>query len=112
MLFGTTDQFLKRFKLNSLADLPDYDELMAAIRPESDRDSYLYAREDGIDDRESSEEAVHDFPAETQEKENPRKKKTESESETKEAEGKTLEGGYEIPDFLRGLDDADIVKIS
>lgn len=112
VLFGTTDQFLKRFKLNSLADLPDYDELMAAIRPESDRDSYLYAREDGIDDRESSEEAVHDFPAETQEKENPRKKKTESESETKDAEGKTLEGGYEIPDFLRGLDDADIVKIS
>ncbi len=55
---------------------------------------------------------MHDFPAETQEKENSRKKKTESESETKEAEGKTLEGGYEIPDFLRGLDDADIVKIS
>ena len=31
LLFGTTDEFLKRFELNSLDDLPKYDELMEQI---------------------------------------------------------------------------------
>lgn len=31
MLFGTTDEFLKRFELKSLKDLPDYDDLMSTI---------------------------------------------------------------------------------
>ena len=31
LLFGTTDTFLKKFNLNSLEDLPDYDELMERI---------------------------------------------------------------------------------
>ncbi len=47
ILYATTDEFLKRFKLSSLEDLPDYDTLMAAIaRPEEDKDSYLYARDE------------------------------------------------------------------
>ncbi len=85
ILYATTDEFLKRFKLNSLADLPDYDALMAAItRPETD--SYLYAREEY---REEEEE--------------------ESGGETPDEEN--ADGGYEIPDFLRGLDESDLVKI-
>lgn len=32
LLFGTTDEFLKRFSLNSLEDLPDYNELMERIQ--------------------------------------------------------------------------------
>ena len=32
LLFGTTDEFLKRFCLNSLEDLPDYEELMERIQ--------------------------------------------------------------------------------
>lgn len=32
LLFGTTDEFLKRFSLNSLEDLPDYDELLERIQ--------------------------------------------------------------------------------
>ena len=31
ILYATTDNFLKRFKLKSLSDLPDYDELMEKI---------------------------------------------------------------------------------
>lgn len=31
-LFGTTDEFLKRFGIGSIAELPDYDELMANIQ--------------------------------------------------------------------------------
>ncbi len=83
ILYATTDEFLKRFKLNSLADLPDYDALMAAItRPETD--TYLYAREE-----------YHE----------------EGEGEMEE-EAAVSDGGYEIPDFLRGLDESDLVKIS
>ena len=84
ILYATTDEFLKRFKLNSLADLPDYDALMAAItRPETD--SYLYAREEY---REEEEESGGETPDE-----------------------ENADGGYEIPDFLRGLDESDLVKI-
>ena len=32
LLFGTTDDFLKRFNINSVEDLPDYDELMERIK--------------------------------------------------------------------------------
>ena len=31
-LYGTTDEFLKRFELQSLQDLPDYDELLERIK--------------------------------------------------------------------------------
>ena len=31
MLFGTTDDFLKRFELTDLKDLPDYDDLIESI---------------------------------------------------------------------------------
>lgn len=32
LLFGTTDEFLKRFQLQSLNDLPEYDELLSRIQ--------------------------------------------------------------------------------
>ena len=104
VLFGTTDEFLKRFKLNSLEDLPDYDELMAAIsRPNEARDSYLYMRDEweAIDAEGTStlgSENSEEPPA-------AKPKKAEKPEEV-------VEGGYEIPDFLKGLDDTDIVKIS
>ena len=104
VLFATTDEFLKRFKLSSLEDLPDYDELMAAIaRPDDERDSYLYAREEweNIDADASSTLGSSDIPAEKSE----RPKRTAAREEV-------VEGGYEIPDFLKGIDDTDIVKIS
>ena len=94
VLFATTDEFLKRFKLNSLEDLPDYDALMAAITRTDDRDSYLYAREEYSDVEDAGNEPM------------------EPRGERSVAEEGLSEGGYEIPDFLRGLDDTDLVKIS
>lgn len=88
VLFATTDEFLKRFKLNSLADLPDYETLMAAItRAEDDHDTYLYARDE-----------LHE-------------EETDAEPKEERADLPEEAGGYEIPDFLKGLDDTDIVKI-
>ncbi len=97
ILYATTDEFLKRFKLNSLEDLPDYDKLMEAIVRTDERDMYLYARDELT---EGEGEAPVELP------ERPEK-------QSKEKAGKVEEqhDGYEIPDFLRGLDDADIVKI-
>ncbi len=96
ILYATTDEFLKRFKLSSLEDLPDYDTLMAAIaRPEEDKDSYLYARDE------------YSEPAEGQ----PAKEEKEEQAAQLKEKEEEKDGGYEIPDFLRGLDDTDIVKI-
>lgn len=98
ILYATTDEFLKRFKLNSLEDLPDYEALMAAIaRPEDDKDNYLYARDEYVDPNAPVEKSTQA----------PEQKEVKDKPQTEEEE----EGGYEIPDFLRGLDDADIVKI-
>lgn len=98
ILYATTDEFLKRFKLNSLEDLPDYEALMAAIaRPEDDKDNYLYARDEYVDPNAPVEKSTQA----------PEQKEVKDKPQTEEEEG----GGYEIPDFLRGLDDADIVKI-
>lgn len=58
VLYGTTDTFLKRFKLNSLSDLPDYDVLMESLRLSDDDESYLYAKDEYTP--EESEE-VPDF---------------------------------------------------
>lgn len=101
VLFATTDEFLKRFRLRSLADLPDYDELMKAIKKE-DRDSYLYARDEYRDGDETEEK-----------KEEPQANKEgkASEKPARPAGEEKTEGGFEIPDFLHGLDDTDIVKI-
>ena len=32
LLFGTTENFLKRFNISNLSDLPDYEELMERIK--------------------------------------------------------------------------------
>ncbi len=100
ILYATTDEFLKRFKLNSLEDLPDYDKLMEAIVRTDERDSYLYAREE----YEEVETEGAQQPAETPER--------PAKAEKAEKSGEEQRDGYEIPDFLRGLDDADIVKIN
>lgn len=103
VLFATTDEFLKRFKLSSLADLPDYDALMAALRPdEEDKDNYLYARE------EYGEIKVDDGAEQPQKAEKKGKREEEDDGTGDPLAG----GGYDIPDFLRGLDDSDLVKIS
>ncbi len=96
ILYATTDEFLKRFKLNSLEDLPDYETLMEAIVRSDERDNYLYAREEYGEITED-EVAVADSNSETKEK---TKKNAEE-----------VRDGYEIPDMLSDLNVDEIVKI-
>ncbi|HEY8444454.1 MAG TPA: SMC-Scp complex subunit ScpB [Clostridia bacterium] len=59
MLFGTTDEFLKRFQLTSLEDLPDYDELLERISViENTKEDMLYKFDKDFD---LPEEEVPDF---------------------------------------------------
>lgn len=44
VLFGTTDEFLKRFQISSLDELPDYDSLLAAININKKGD-YLFEKD-------------------------------------------------------------------
>ncbi len=79
VLYGTTDSFLKRFKLKSIKELPDYEEFLRklaeinsweALKPE-DEEGYLYEKdvynpeededmqtmsEDTVESEESTEE--------------------------------------------------------
>ena len=92
ILYETTDNFLKRFKLNSINELPDYDELMAQIAElnsslladDEEDGNYLYRKDEYVDKSQ----------------ENP-----EPENEKK---GIT-EDGFELPDFIS--DDDDVIKI-
>ena len=46
VLFGTTDNFLKRFQISSLDELPDYDEVMEKIKlVRGDDDNYLFKKD-------------------------------------------------------------------
>ena len=56
VLFGTTDEFLKRFQISSLDELPDYEELISKItynRP--NEDEYLYKKDVYVDESAATE---------------------------------------------------------
>lgn len=61
VLFGTTDDFLKRFNLNSIDDLPDKESLLDRIKTirGADRDQSLYRQFD-ISDEEIVPEKVRE----------------------------------------------------
>ena len=85
ILYATTDNFLKRFKLQSLNDLPDYEDLMKKISEMSATDivsNDLYAKD------------VY----------NP------DEDEDMTADDDKQKDGFDIPEFLQDLED-DLVTI-
>ncbi len=96
-LYATTDNFLKRFKLHSLKELPDYDELMAKISSlsavQEDNSTYLYEKD--VYNPDEDPDLLPD-------------------AETAAADGqnqapKTVDG-FELPDFLKDIEDG-IIKI-
>ena len=97
ILYATTDNFLKRFKLNSIDELPDYDELMAQIAElnssllsDEDDGNYLYRKDEYVEEAAQTvaEPDNQDMPS-------PKPNVTED--------------GYELPDFIS--DDDDVIKI-
>ena len=98
ILYATTDNFLKRFNLTSIDDLPDYDTLMEKIAKlhEDQPDSYLYANNVYVDTE--GETAAAD--AQTSEQDAAQKGDKE---ETK--------ADPDLPDFLQDLSDDELIKI-
>lgn len=95
IMYATTDNFLKRFKLNSIEELPDYDELMAQIAElnnnfleEEDEGNYLYKKDEYV------EEPSEQKPVKKVEEKKPQ----------------IDENGFEVPDFIE--DDEDVIKIN
>lgn len=101
ILYATTDTFLKRFKLNSIDDLPDYDELMAQIAElnsslltEDEEDAnYLYRKDEYNEENDVEVKK--------------RKRTEKSEELVKNVELK--EGELDPPDFIP--EDEDVIKI-
>lgn len=95
--YATTDNFLKRFKLKALSELPDYEELMrriaemTAISIPSDS-NYLYEKDvyDPNADPELMEESVNE--------------------DVEETATENTDNSFELPDFLKDIEE-DIVKI-
>jgi len=102
ILYATTDNFLKRFKLNSIDDLPDYDELMAQI---AELNSSLLAEED-------EEDANYLYKKDVYVEENDKAFDTQNARKSEKAEDAKpvkTEDGYELPDFI--TEDDDVIKI-
>lgn len=98
IMYATTDNFLKRFKLNSIEELPDYDELMAQIAElnnsflEEEGDAnYLYKKDEYVEEGATP-------------------KQGKQETKIEEKKPKVDENGFEIPDFIDDGDD-EVIKI-
>lgn len=96
IMYATTDNFLKRFKLNSIDELPDYDELMAQIAElngnilgdDEDDGNYLYKKDEYVEPEAVAEKRVE---------------------KTVEKQPRIDEDGFELPDFAG--DDDELIKI-
>lgn len=96
IMYATTDNFLKRFKLNSIDELPDYDELMAQIAElngnilgdDENDGNYLYKKDEYVEPEAVAEKRVE---------------------KTVEKQPRIDEDGFELPDFAG--DDDELIKI-
>ncbi len=110
VLFGTTDEFLKRFQISSLDELPDYDELIskiALLRSPSNDSSYLFEKDTYVEGQEEQIDILADISIKKLEgapTENPNNNPPSSDDEDFEL-GDIEE---DMPDFLDGEDFAVI----
>ena len=92
VLFGTTDKFLKRFQIESLDQLPDYEELInkiSLLHPAKE-DDYLYKKDEYVEEVAVTAESDNN-------------KVSADKSNQDDFELPDLED-EEIPDFLQGED--------
>lgn len=95
LLFGTTDEFLKRFQLENLSDLPDYETLLESIRVIGG----------GVEPRSIYNE--YEIP---EEEANAEVAATQTAPEPEQASEEDFElPEEEVPDFLK--DEENVVKV-
>ena len=112
VLFGTTDEFLKRFQISSLEDLPDYDELIdkiAKLKSPSANSSYLFEKDEYVEETDAPADLLEELAV-----------SNEVINETKEAVSEEIVdddddfdlgdiSDEELPDFLSG-EDVEVIK--
>ena len=88
VMFGTTDNFLKRFQISSLDELPDYEDLINKIQViHAKDDEYLYSKDEYVEEEQVQEVAA-----------------TVEEQDVQEDFDLPDIGDEEIPEFLVGED--------
>jgi len=99
VLYATTDNFLKRFKLKSLSELPDYEELMRRIAElnATDNESSNYLYEKDVYNPDEDPDLLDLADAETAAGDASEQSKISAE-------------GFELPDFLKDIEEG-IIKI-
>lgn len=118
LLFGTTDEFLKRFGLNSLSDLPNNDELMERIKTIYDDQTNtesLYREYELPPEEEMKKEMIERKNELTKQNEETDEKISDIDDKIKKALENIsfkLPENEEIPDFLKGESEEDIEHIS
>lgn len=98
VLFGTTDNFLKRFQISSLDELPDYDELInriASLHVDENKDDYLYKKDEYKEENETVNEEVAVTDANETKVNEKTKKRKDDDFDLPKLEDE------EIPDFLK-----------
>ncbi len=113
ILYATTDNFLKRFGLNSIDELPDYEELMNQIAElneslmKEEDERYLYKKDEYTgDDEEDGGTESDGEESESGEAAKPVKTARRAKDAPSES---TVEDGFELPAFLDGED--NVIKI-
>lgn len=112
VLFGTTDEFLKRFQISSLEELPDYNELIdriAKLRSPSNDSSYLFEKDEYVEN-EGAESLLDDIMPSRATDEKPKTDDEIDKSSDSVEEDFDLADieNEELPDFLDGEDVAII----
>lgn len=101
VLYQTTDNFLRRFKLKSLNELPDYEELMkkiAEMSAVSDDDTYLYSKDvytPGEDEENLSAQQYADGTEENEATENSEENAENTEADANDAVANAEESAFE-----------------
>ncbi len=117
VLFGTTDEFLKRFQISSLDELPDYDDLIdkiAKLKSPSASSSYLFEKDEYVEEDEVPTDLLDNVSTSKTAEVNEVIPETGSETATDTVtDDDDFELGdisdEELPDFLDG-EDVDIIK--
>ena len=101
VLYQTTDNFLRRFKLKSLNELPDYEELMkkiAEMSAVSDDDTYLYSKDvymPGEDEENLSAQQYADGTEDNEATENPEENAENTEADANDTVANAEESAFE-----------------
>ncbi|MGN0798361.1 MAG: SMC-Scp complex subunit ScpB [Christensenellales bacterium] len=110
LLFGTTDEFLKRFNLNALEDLPDYEELLERIQVlKQEANDSLYRSTEIIPDEELPDSKEKAQAEEEKEQKAQLDKEPTQKSNKENSVNKDKEDGSALPNEDKTSNDAENV---